>query len=64
MDNMRDDSVAAIFVGAICIMFVACLFGYKLGKSNSYDNCIEYYSDLSVVDARITCRKIVVEGKK
>lgn len=61
---MRDDTVAALFIGAICIMLVACLFGYKLGTGNSYDNCINYYSDLSVVDARNICKKIVSEGKK
>ncbi len=61
---MRDDSIAAIFLGFIFAMMIAGLMGYKLGTGNSYDNCINYYSDLSVVDARATCRKILVEGKK
>jgi hypothetical protein len=61
---MRDDSIAAIFLGFIFCMMIAGLMGYKLGTDNSYDNCINYYSDLSVVDARAVCKKIVNEGKK
>lgn len=61
---MRDDSIAAIFLGFIFAMLISCLFGFKLGTGNSYDNCINYYSDLSVVDARTICKKIVSEGKK
>jgi hypothetical protein len=61
---MRDDSIAAIFLGCVFAMMIAGLMGYKLGTGNSYDNCINYYSDLSVVDARVTCKKIVNEGKK
>ncbi len=61
---MRDDSIAAIFLGFIFAMMIAVLMGYKLGTGNSYDNCINYYSDLSVVDARAVCKKIVNEGKK
>ena len=61
---MRDDSIVAIFLGFIFAMMIAGLMGYKQGTGNSYDNCINYYSDLSVVDARTICKKIVSEGKK
>ena len=61
---MRDDSIAAIFLGFIFAMLICGLMGYKLGTGNSYDNCINYYSDLSVTDARAICKKIVSEGKK
>lgn len=61
---MKDDSLAALFLGVMFAMLISCLFGYKLGTGSSYDNCINYYSDESVVDARAICKKIVSEGKK
>ena len=59
----KDLYVIFAFV-AFFSLFGVLMFGDKLGRGSSYDNCINYYSDLSVTDARKLCRQIVILGKK
>jgi hypothetical protein len=59
----KDLWVIVVFVG-IFTLFGVMMFGDKIGRGSSYDNCIDYYSDLSVTDARKLCRQIVVLGRK
>jgi len=59
----KDLYVIFAFVALFSLLGVL-MFGDKLGRGVAYDNCIDYYSDLSVTDARKLCRHIVILGKK
>ena len=59
----KDLWVIVAFVGFFTL-FGVMMFGDKIGRGSSYDNCIDYYSDLTVTDARKLCRQIVVLGRK
>jgi len=59
----KDFIVIAVFA-AIFTLLGILMVGDKLGRGASYDNCIDYYSDLPVTDARKLCRQIVVIGRK
>lgn len=61
---MKDDIFVPIFIAIIFVSIILLMLGNKIGMSNAYDNCIDYYKESPVVEARMMCRKIVIEGKR
>ena len=61
---MKDDMFVPVLVACLFVSIVLLMIGNKIGMSNAYDNCIDYYKESPVVEARMVCRKIVIEGKK
>ena len=59
----KDLIVVFVFVVALAL-FAIVGFSISRGHTESYDRCINYYSDLSVTDARKLCHDIVNLGSK
>ena len=57
---MKDEAVITILaISAFAMVLVGVLIGTKLGSSDAFDNCINYYSKSSVEEARATCKQIL-----
>ena len=60
-----DKDLIVVFVFAVTLALFAIVgFSISRGHTESYDRCINYYSDLSVTDARKLCHDIVNLGSK
>lgn len=59
-----NDLALPISVAVLAVIIGVLMAGEKMGRQAVYDNCINYHSDQSVIEARATCEKIVVKGKK
>jgi hypothetical protein len=57
---MRDEAVViALGCGAFAVLLAGLMIGVKLGGSDAFDNCINYYSKSTVEEARATCKQIM-----
>ena len=58
--KMKDEAVIiGLGCGALAMVLVGVLIGTKLGGSDAFDNCINYYSKSTVEEARTTCKQIM-----
>lgn len=60
---MDKDLGAVMVLVTIFLLFAMFVAGHKTGRIDSFDMCIDYHSDMTVVDARALCKKIA-SGKK
>ena len=61
--NKDESVIIGLICGALMMLIVGALIGTKLGGSDAFENCINYYSKSTVEESRDVCKQIT-RGKK